>query len=291
MNVARTRREWHRPSMRHAERSAHKLRVNLPSDTYGRGAGPGRRRDLASSTVLAKHGGPALPGRASAAQTVSSCAVSQSHDTTGLCVRQLAREVGAVTPADCLWRAKDVLDNGKYLGTLLRVELLYQAEQPFKGLIRVGDLATVRPCGAATRSESSPFSKGVEVEPIEVSQLKQNEGVGLLDQSSLDLREVGVGAAGYPLDFAQRQPAVLTCVAQNTSDGRGLIPDPVDSHRREVPGKLATATGLRFRRYNLRTCARGHHRLTVEAFDRICDAEKKGLARDFAFVHSTLQDC
>jgi hypothetical protein len=219
-----------------------------------------------------------LPGRASAAQTVSSCAVSQSHDTTGLCIGQLALEVRAVTPAGGLWRAKDVLDNGKYLGTLLRVELLYQAEQPFEGLIRVGVLAAVGPSGGGTRSESSPFSKRVEVEPVEVSQLKQNEGVRLLDQSSLDLREVRVRPAGYPLDFAQRQPAVLTCATQNTSDGRGLMPDPVDGHRKAVPGNLATAAGVRFRRYRLRTCTRAHHRLTVEAYDRICDADgRRGL--------------
>jgi hypothetical protein len=51
---------------------------------------------LRDRSVLGEHEDPALPGRAFAAQTVLSCAVSHPHDTTGLCTRQVAREVRAV---------------------------------------------------------------------------------------------------------------------------------------------------------------------------------------------------
>jgi hypothetical protein len=169
-------------------------------------------------------------------------------------------------------RAQNVLYDGKDLRPLSRGELLYQAEQSLERLIRV-DVITTSTAGPDTRRQPCPFSQSVEVEPVEVSQLKEHEGVRPLDQTSFDLRQVGVGAAGYPLDLTQRQSAVLTCVPQNTSDGRWLVPDLIDSHRKAIPGDPATAAGTGFRRCRLRMCPRACHRLTVERLGPLWNAD------------------
>jgi len=175
-----------------------------------------------------------------------------------------------------LGRAKDVLDDGENLGPLPSVELRHQPEQPLERLIGEGVISVSG--GSDAGFQPRPLGQRIEVQSIQVRQLKQYERVGSFDDPSLHLGQVRIGPTRNPLHLTQRQPAVLARVAQNAPDQGGRVPFGLGSRRPRLSSLRGRLSGRAFRRYRLGECTRGGHDPTVERRGRAWQSQiERGL--------------